>query len=389
MRRLAVILACLVAVTTLPAQPPEAPAPELRPALSIFLPAKDDDGLGEQAAVGEVVAVPVKASGLSGSFASREASGDYEMTLTHPEPQRVAVEFRFTWTGRPDALIAALGVRVPFDFGDDPRRLKVAVGSQGRPRGEVWWVDSNDMQHPGWMLADREERWPLWRLGGIFQDASDHYVVWKANRADTAPVVVDENRLAPGWLDVSGATRGVTVIWDEMPSRAPCAISVNWPARAIDVWFHPPAAGARRPESLGLLPGKPVTWKFTLAYHDDVFPAAHRPELAREAYAELLRLVDAQGLWAYVADNYRIRATPPGPRVPSGRGAGDLDERVRRAIDTGIAPSELLRAFDSGDAWRMKRLCAAVGATHSDDHAANVKAVLDWCIRQAKEEPKG
>ncbi len=56
---------------------------------------------------------------------------------------------------------------------------------------------------------------------------------------------------------------------------------------------------------------------------------------------------------------------------------------LRQAVDTGIQPSELLRYFDSGNTWKMQKLCAAVGARYTNDPAANVKAVLDYCSRKA------
>ncbi len=288
----------------------------------------------------------------------------------------MVVTYTLTWKGKPETLVASHGIRIPFAFGANPRRAKVVAGAEGRPRGEIWWVDQNDMWHIYWMLSDQKERWPLWRLGGIVQESPDRYVIWKANRADTSPLVIDQGKASPGWLDVSDTDHGVTVIWDEMPKRAPCAITVNHPEKMIEVWFHPPSAQPRTAESLGY--GKnegpgPIssTWTFTLVYHDDVFPATQKQEIPRDVYAELLRLVEEQKLWQYVATNYLVPV------------AGDLDARLRQAVDTGIQPSELLRYFDSGNTWKMQKLCAAVGARYTNDPAANVKAVLDYCSRKA------
>ena len=386
MNRMLTIIACLLSATLLPAQTPNTDPPDLRPTLSVFQPARDDDGLREHAAIGSVVEAPVKPAGLRGTFSSPDASGDYEIALGRPEAGRIEVTYSLTWKGKPDALIAAHGIRIPFAFGNNPRRAKVVVGAPGRPRGEVWWVDPNDMWHIYWMLSDQKERWPLWRLGGITQESPERFVIWKANRADTVPFVVDQGQTAPGWLDVSSygeegphaggplqeRGHGVTVIWDEMPKRAPCAIEVNYPAKEIEVWFHPPSAAPARAESLGYVPGKPLTWKFSLVYHDDVFPATQKQEVSRAQYVELLRLIDEQKLWQYVAMNCLVPV------------AGDLDTRTRQAIDTGIQPSELLGNFDTGNTWRMQKLCGAVGARWSNDHAANAKAVLDWCARRAE-----
>ena len=143
-----------------------------------------------------------------------------------------------------------------------------------------------------------------------------------------------------------------------MPKRAPCAITVDHAAKRIEVWFHPASAGARTAESLGLVPGKPVTWTFALQYHDDVFPSTQKQERPREVCVELFRLIDAQGLWAFIATNMQVPI------------AGDLDERIGKAIDTGVQPSEILRSFDAGSPWRMQKLCQAVGATYSNDRKA-------------------
>ncbi len=380
MRTTALILLLLLAAVLV-----SAAEPDLQPSLAVFKPAKDDDAIRENAAVGEVVPVPVKRGETKGEFASPEAAADYEIILTHPQPSRTAVEYRLTWKGKPDALIASHGIRIPFAFGPDLKKAKVVVGAPGRPRGEVWWVDQNDMWHVYWMLSDRKERWPLWRLGGLLQESPDRFVIWKSNRADTPPMVLDQGLAAPGWVDVSDANHGLTVIWDEMPKRAPCAIEVkasvgqtflsvpNGQARmpvpqgAIEVWFHPLSSAPATAESLGYAPGKAVSWKFTLVTHDDVFPAIRRQEVARPVYTQLLKLIDEQKLWQYVAMNYL---------VPIG---GDLDARIRMAIDTGIQPSEILAYFDTGNTWKMQLLLKAVGAPYAKDHDANVKAVLDWC----------
>jgi hypothetical protein len=367
MRTTALILSLLLATTIAAAA-----EPELQPALSLFKPAKDDDAIRENAAVGEVVPVPVKRGELKGEFASPDASADYEMVLTHPQPGQVGVEYRFTWKGKPDALIAAHGIRIPFAFGPDPKRTKVVVGAPGRSRGEIWWVDQNDQWHIYWMLSDQHERWPLWRLGGIAQESPDRFVIWKANRSDTPAMVLDQGQSAPGWLDVSDTDHGLTVIWDEMSKRSPCSLVVNHPAKAVEIWFHPPTSAPVTAESLGCAPGKTVSWKFTLAVHADVFPALRKQELTRPAYAQLLKLIDEQKLWQYVAMNYLVPIS------------GDLDTRIRLAIDTGIQPSEILDAFDSGNTWRMQVLCKAVGAPYSKDHDANIKAVLDYCRGKAK-----
>ena len=374
MRNLAAILALLFISAAAAGEPPKPVQPELKPTLSVFKPAKDDDGLGENAVIGEAVPVPARAGEMRGAFASPEAAADYEIFLTRPQTGQVTVEYRFTWKGKPDALVVAHGIRIPFAFGPDARRTKVIVGAPGRPRGETWWVDQNDMWHIYWMLSDQKERWPLWRLGGITQESPDRFVIWKANRPDTPPLIVDRGLTAPGWLDVSDTDHGVTVVWEEMPKRAPCAIEVNYPAKEIDVWFHPPSSALAKAESLGYAPGKPITWKFTLAYHDDVFPATQARELTRPVYTELLRLIDEQKLWQYVAMNYLVPIS------------GDLDTRIRQAIDTGIQPSEILANFDTGNAWRMQKMCTAVGKPYSKDHAANVKAVLDYCSSKIRKQ---
>jgi hypothetical protein len=145
----------------------------------------------------------------------------------------------------------------------------------------------------------------------------------------------------------------------------------------IEVWFHPASAGARTAESLGLVPGKPVTWTFALQYHDDVFPSTQKQERPREVVTELFRLIDEQKLWPFVAYNMQVPI------------AGDLDARIRQAIDTGVQPSEILRSFAAGNPWRMQKLCQAIGAPYSNDHEANARAVLEWCRLKAVDRKAG
>ena len=92
MKRLLATLAALLVMTTLAPAPPQPETPELRPTLSVFRPAKNDEGAAEQAAVGEIVAANVTGDSRRGSFALGDASGDYEIILERGGAGRVLVE---------------------------------------------------------------------------------------------------------------------------------------------------------------------------------------------------------------------------------------------------------------------------------------------------------
>jgi hypothetical protein len=376
-------------------------AAALEPFLQTVTPSRDDEGLPWQSVIGTLTAAKITgkksdAQSQTGKLESADAMIDYKLDVS-PGPMKFEVTATLNYTGKPDALVGSLGIRVPFKFGANARRVKLTAGNDSRPRPETWWVDQNDQWHVYWMLSDQSERWPLWRIGGIWQDSPEHYVIWKSNRADTSPLVVDRGKKCPGWIDVSDTDHGVTVLWEEMSSRAPTAVTVDHPSNAIDILFHPPMSGARAAKDAGLVPGKPLVFKFTLWYHDEVFPAMQKQELPREVYTEFLRLIDEQGLWQYVAYNYLVpmegdqkiredRAKEYGHPITE----KNLDVRIRQAIDTGVQPSELLLYFDTGNTWKMQKLCAAIKAPYSaKDHEANVKAVLDFCAKRAEDRKAG
>ena len=343
--------------------------------LHALKPNEDDEGLPEHAVTGEII--PARVDGRKTpelGTVTRSSAGRlvgpgmlslFSLELSAKEDKaRLDVKYTITFAGNPNTLIAAHGIRIPFAFSGNPRRTKIEAGTETRMMSEKWLVDQNGLWHLGWKLSDQKERWPLWRIGGIYQDAPGHYLIWKTNRADSAPLTVDEGEKCPGWIDVSDAGRGVTVVWKDMHRHAPCAVTVDYPAKMIVVYFHPPMSPARPAKDVGLVPGKQTTWKFTLHYHDDVVPATVKQELSREDYVELLRTLEEVKSWMIVANICEVPLE------------GDLDMRITRTLETGIQPSNLLRVLGNG--WRMRGLCARMGIPHNPkDIEANVTAILD------------
>lgn len=257
---------------------------------------------------------------------------------TEKDSSRIQIAYRFEPADSRE-LLSSVGFTFLLALPEDLSKVRVWVKCEGRE--ERWWLNPNPvLWHHNWMLSDKRERWPIWRLGGLLCDSPYTYFVWKANRADTSPVVVEKGKKAPGVFDISWEEHGLTILWEEMQEQAPSAVELDGSSGLFRIYLHPPQA---RPVPLSSFGKRDC--RLTLAFHQDIFPVTHKMELSRKAYAELIRAVIEAGLFNDISYHFRVRRD------------GTTEHKIRWAVDAGFQPSDVMEIMTLGNAWRLARLC--------------------------------
>jgi len=244
-------------------------------------------------------------------------------------------------TGRKHRLLT-WGLRLPLPLGRDRTRIRITAG--GAFRTEQWRVDMNDEEIPDWLTSDVKPRWPVWRIAGLSLGPANSYRIWRANRADTSPLVTDEGFNAPGWIDVidGGGRFGVTVrmLRPTDPLRTQ-AVHIDLEKGCLEIRFH----------DAGAPPLKGCAGGYSGAC-DILFHNGWRPpfacSLARPQFAKLLEDLDHgenHGLFAY-----RLRLA----RTHKARGPW-----AEKILESGVEPHQLL----AGMMWRgaLETFCRKIG----------------------------
>lgn len=279
----------------------------------------------------------------------------------------IDVTHTFIPEGEPGDLIAEWACRLPLVLRGAPTQIRVTVGNDHK-LPDVWRLDNTDEYYPSYLLSDLK-RWPRWRLGGLLVDSPAHYAIWKSNRADTSPIVTYEGTRAPGWLDVSDADWGVTVVFGgDIMAQAPKGISFDAESGELRVSLHPSESAPlalmeRAAPGVALARGRPATVHFSLEFHDGRHPTRMPLELTDAQYRRLLESVKTY--WAL-----------GGAMAQAGLNtAGTPDEKVDRLLRADMPPSGILRAHVQLLAAAMK---AVPGFAPGPDAEDNIRRLLGY-----------
>ena len=198
-----------------------------------------------------------------------------------------------------DARIAAYGLSFPVNVGDNEKNRAVVGGERvrwdhaktlrttigGSFRDEQYMLDqtrsTREQDIPYYYLSDGGgNRMPQWRYGGVIQTSATNAWIWKAAGDDVAPVVVQTDEAAAGWVDVYSplAGQGVLVKMSGMSGAAPKGLVADGEAGTVEINFFPPhvlalslakapGKGRSRAEIWGLGPDGKATFTAFIRFH--------------------------------------------------------------------------------------------------------------------------
>jgi hypothetical protein len=272
---------------------------------------------------------------------------------------------------------------VPLRLGPDGHALQTTA--PGRFRLERCRLDQNDERIPNWLTSEYHwgegaALWPKWRESGLSLGPGRSYRIWRANRADVAPVFCDQGEGTAAWFDLTD--RGVNPRWgltvrllrpacqgaavaspadaSADPSRQ--AVRVNLETGRLEVQFHDAAA-----EPLSEADGAAgVAGAADLIFHDGWRPPLAKPELTAPQYEKFLDDLNYGENYGLFALRFCLSVT----HKVSGR---VWAEKVR---DLGIEPREILYGMLFGDG--LAKHCARLGVKwDAADLEGSVRRVIE------------
>lgn len=238
-------------------------------------------------------------------------------------------------------LVARHTLDLPLVLDPDEHNRLLGVG--GEQRAELWRMDQNDVKRLTQNLSDNRAYWPYWDLGGVLQRTGG-YELWKANHADTLPLLLETGRQSRAWADYSNLARGLTLVVRDAAQAAPWALTVDARAGRLTLALCPPSEPARSGAQLGV---RTVRWG--LLPHERSWPALAPCEMRLERYEQFLGWLKAKGPGQRYSHLDDFAATP--------LGTADIATIVEKER---VQPSTVLRLFYAGDAWRMGALAKAI-----------------------------
>ncbi|HUW57245.1 MAG TPA: hypothetical protein VMZ92_11480, partial [Planctomycetota bacterium] len=256
--------------------------------------------------------------------------------------------------------VRALGLELPLTLGSDYCNVRTTVG--GGRLNDAWRVDQTDERIYTPTVSDYFSRWPLWKLGGVLQDAPTHYRIWKASDWDVAPMTTLEGNAAPGWVELNNRKHGIRIEMPDMAAKAPKEILVDAYAGTARVYFFPPhvppirLAGSGDPRAptladrLNWRPGAPWTNTVSVKFHAGPHLRGFKRDLSDDAFRAVLQALGD-------------------PTVPRSMSAfalpgGSFEECVQNLLDSDLTVREYVRRA-VGDGYRLPRLCQGVGSKYT------------------------
>lgn len=179
--------------------------------------------------------------GVKGSLVYEKIVSKYETKVKELKKDCVKLTATFKFGDFPkEVLFKEYGLKIPVSLKGDKTEIKITCG--GEKRYDWWYIDQSktDSSFPKWLLSDNVSRWPVWGIGGVYQDSPTHYKVWKTNKLDTFPLNTDEGNLAPGWIDIiDDKQESGLLVWLEDFKNYPKALTFNYYEKNLYIYFHP------------------------------------------------------------------------------------------------------------------------------------------------------
>jgi len=206
--------------------------------------------------------------GGKGNLVYNKISSEFEMQVKVQKKDYFKINLTFKFGEFPkDVFFKEYGIKIPVVLTGDKTQIKITCG--GERRYDWWYIDQSkiDSSFPKWLISDSVSRWPVWGIGGVYQDSPTHYKIWKTNKLDTYPLNTDEGSIAPGWIDIiDEKNNSGMLIWLENFKDNPKAITFNYYEKNLYIYFHTPYSLAIEAPSK-----KVLSYTIHFYFHDDEF----------------------------------------------------------------------------------------------------------------------
>jgi len=256
------------------------------------------------------------------------------------------------------------GLRIPLKLSANAHALQSTA--PGAFRLERCRLDQNDERIANWQSSEYKHGegaplWPKWRLSGIDIGPGNTYRIWRANRADCAPVFTDQGEGTSNWFDVTD--RGANPRWG-LTARVLKAspeqrqtIRVNFETGELLIEFHSFAAPP--------MTGRGMSGTVDLILHDGFRPPLSKPELTAAQYEKFIDDLSPE--------QYGLNALRFALSITHKVEGRQWMEKIR---DLGVEPREILYGMQSGKA--LEAHCKKIRAAYDEkDLEGTVRRVIE------------